>query len=83
MTYQIELNHGKKSKSWLYFSCSHSDLQSVVEGMVRKEFNLDFKRYIQLYDGTKYKVNRNVIVREYDTVRKKPVRGSIKFKLSC
>lgn len=68
-TYQIELNHGKGSKSWIHFSISDLATQSEIENQVKKEFENDYLKEVQspIFRFSPYKVSRKVLVREYDS----------------
>lgn len=82
--YQIELNHGKNSFSYLYVIQDDGESQRQLEAKVKKAFSDDYKKQISSSLNWKpYHVRSTVKVRELQRGYAQTLRGGNHFSLQC
>jgi hypothetical protein len=77
--YQIEYNLGGSSKSYKYFE-ANSDLKTVATKKANEVLRIEFTT-ARIGSFQPLQPPRTLMVREYDTVSKKPVKGGNRLKL--
>lgn len=80
--YQIEFNRGGGTKSFAYFDVMDCLQAAQQEAVKKANEHMNRKKELNTAFGwCSYKPPKSVTVREYDTKKKKPLRGGHKFKL--